>query len=105
MEINSSGMRSRTHYRGGVLAILVPPVLLVLTCLVSEPMHSVSAEQSNQNRTGYVGSRACAKCHPSTYESFSRTDMGRSMSEITPPVIEQMSPAKVFDSKLNRRFE
>ncbi len=55
---------------------------------------------------GYIGSRACAKCHPSIYESFMRTDMGRSMSEITPALLEKIpTSANVFDSKLNRHFE
>ncbi|MFZ0758672.1 MAG: hypothetical protein WAM69_01875 [Candidatus Sulfotelmatobacter sp.] len=55
---------------------------------------------------GYVGSRACSKCHLSIYESFSRTDMGRSMSEITPSLLEKMAvPESIFDPKLNRHFE
>ena len=55
---------------------------------------------------GYVGSRVCAKCHPSIYESFSRTDMGRSMSEVNPALVEKMpTSASIFDSKLNRHFE
>lgn len=29
----------------------------------------------------YVGSRACAECHAGIYESFKKTDMGRSMSQ------------------------
>ena len=60
---------------------------------------------SGQN-AGYVGSRACAKCHPSIYESFSRTDMARSMSEITPALLEKIpTSASIFDPKLNRHFE
>ena len=60
---------------------------------------------SGQN-AGYVGSRACAKCHPSIYESFSRTDMARSMSEITPALLERIpTSASTFDPKLNRHFE
>jgi hypothetical protein len=55
---------------------------------------------------GYVGSRACAKCHPSIYESFSRTDMGHSMSEITPALLDRIpTSASIFDAKLNRHFE
>jgi hypothetical protein len=55
---------------------------------------------------GYVGSNACGKCHPSIYESFSRTDMGRSMSEITPSLLEKVpTSAIIFDSRLDRHFE
>ena|SRR5882762_1007011 len=67
---------------------------------------TASAQQSSNADAGYVGSRVCAKCHPSIYESFLRTDMGRSMSQITPALLEQIpSSASVFDPKLNRHFE
>ena len=66
----------------------------------------VSAAQNSNANDGYVGSRTCAKCHPSVYESFSRTDMGRSMSEVNSSLLEKMpASAKIFDSKLNRHFE
>ena len=65
----------------------------------------LTAPLSGQN-AGYVGYRACAKCHPSIYESFSRTDMARSMSEITPALLEKIpTSASIFDPKLNRHFE
>ena len=83
--------------------------LLVLICLGSQsklPGTSVSADQSSLPHTGYSGSKACAKCHPSIYESFLHTDMGRSMSEITPSLLETIpTSASIFDSKLNRHFE
>src|SRR6266700_7165709 len=54
----------------------------------------------NQNavaNAGYVGSRVCAKCHSSIYESFARTDMGRSMLEITPSLLERVpTSASIF---------
>ena len=66
----------------------------------------VSAAQNSNANDGYVGSRTCAKCHPSVYESFSRTDMGRSMSEVNSSLLEKMpASASIFDSKLNRHFE
>ena len=66
----------------------------------------VSAGQNSNANGGYVGSRTCAKCHPSVYESFSRTDMGRSMSEVNSSLLEKMpASASIFDSKLNRHFE
>jgi len=64
------------------------------------------ADQSSREESGYVGSRVCSKCHPSIYESFSRTDMGRSMSEITPAILERLpTSASIFDSRRNRHFE
>jgi hypothetical protein len=67
---------------------------------------TVPGDQTIVPSAGYVGSRTCAKCHPSIYESFSRTDMGRSMSEITLALLDKMpTSASIFDPKLNRHFE
>jgi hypothetical protein len=64
------------------------------------------AEQNWAASDGYVGSGACAKCHRSIYESFSKTDMGRSMSEITPAVVKNVpSNAQVTAPSLNRHYE
>src|SRR5579859_1002265 len=53
----------------------------------------------------YVGSRVCAECHHSIYKSFSRTDMGRSMSVVSPAVLALLpTSATIFDSKHNRHF-
>ncbi len=82
---------------------------LIFSCLSFKsklPGTTVSADQSSAADTSYVGSRVCSKCHPSIYESFSRTDMGRSMSKITPAILERIpTSASIFDSKLNRHFE
>ena len=53
-----------------------------------------------------MGSRACAKCHPSIYESFSRTDMGRSMSEATGASLARIPhTASITVPGLNRSYE
>ena len=63
-------------------------------------------DHSSGEEPGYVGSKACSKCHPSIYESFSRTDMGRSMSEITPALLGRIpTSANTFDMRLKRHFE
>src|SRR5713101_1902669 len=89
----------------GLLLSITAAVLLV--CLRGKlPGTTVSADQSSLANSGYVGSKVCSKCHPSIYESFLRTDMGRSMSEITPALLERMPiSANIFDPKLNRHFE
>jgi len=83
--------------------------MLLLTCLTFQSNllgTTASAHQSSIADAGYVGSRACAKCHPSVYQSFLRTDMGRSMSEITPGLLEKIpTTASIFDPKLSRHFE
>jgi hypothetical protein len=81
-------------------------VLLTILSSHRTVLGTASAHQSSHADAGYVGSRACAKCHPSIYESFSSTDMGGSMAEITPALLERMpTSASIFDPKLNRHFE
>ena len=94
------------------IAKSVASTIGVLLLLTSAGFQSRSTEettptsQASGPESGYVGSRACSKCHLSVYESFSRTDMGRSMSEITPALLEKIpTAATVFDPKLNRHFE
>jgi hypothetical protein len=82
--------------------------LLFLACVEFQklPGTTASADQNPPVRAGYVGSRVCSQCHPSVYESFVRTDMGRSISAITPLLLDKMPVSdKIFDSKLNRHFE
>jgi hypothetical protein len=82
---------------------------LVLNCLSFYGKllgRTAPADQSSLTNAGYVGSRVCSKCHPSIYESFSRTDMGHSISEITPELLKTIpTSASIFDPKLNRHFE
>jgi hypothetical protein len=84
-------------------------VLMLLTCLgfqSGSPETMASADQNAAADAGYVGSRVCLQCHRSIYESFSRTDMGRSMSEITPALLERIATsASIFDPRLDRHFE
>jgi hypothetical protein len=90
-------------------ASIAAALLLVMTLASFQsklPGTTASADQSSLHDAGYVGSRACSKCHPSIYQSFLRTDMGRSMSEITPSLLGNMpTSASIFNSKLNRHFE
>jgi hypothetical protein len=84
-------------------------VLMLLTSLGFQsglPETMASADQNAAADAGYVGSRICLQCHRSIYESFSRTDMGRSMSEITPALLERIpTSASIFDPSLDRHFE
>jgi hypothetical protein len=82
--------------------------LLLLMCVGFQKLPETTAwgSQAPLIETEYVGSKVCSKCHPSIYESFSRTDMGRSMSGITPQLLEKIpAAASVFDSRVNRHFE
>jgi hypothetical protein len=82
--------------------------LIVLMCFAFQgelPRRVASTPEGSVANNGYVGSRTCAKCHPSIYESFSRTDMGRSMSEVTSSFLAKVpTSASIFASKINRHF-
>jgi hypothetical protein len=114
MEASASVMKSANCAGGKRLQaipsrmVLMAEVLMLLTCFgfQSEVPEAIASADQNSADAGYVGSRACSQCHRSIYESFSRTDMGRSMSEITPALLERIPPsASIFDSTLNRHFE
>jgi Tfp pilus assembly protein PilF len=56
--------------------------------------------------TGYVGSKVCAECHAGISSKYLKTDMGRSMSEITPALLERIpTSSSVANDRLHRRFE
>jgi hypothetical protein len=87
-------------------ASILVELLLLWVSSPKLPRATASANQGSAAKAEYVGSQVCSKCHPSIYESFSRTDMGRSMSEIAPTLLEKIpTSASIFDSKLNRHFE
>ncbi|MGB8593229.1 MAG: hypothetical protein WCD40_17760 [Candidatus Acidiferrales bacterium] len=63
-------------------------------------------EKAAAPTAGYVGSKACSQCHRAIFNNFSRTDMGRSMSEVTPEFLGKIpNSASIFDARLNRHFE
>lgn len=64
-----------------------------------------SAAGRANSTTGYVGSKTCAECHRSIYNAFSRTDMGRSMSLVTPAILGELpNSAEFFVAPQNRHF-
>jgi Doubled CXXCH motif (Paired_CXXCH_1) len=112
MEGNFSTMRVHTALGSKAVRILAGvrvslAALLMLPCLFPIVRGLQTKAYADQGAAaGYVGSQVCGKCHPSIYESFSRTDMGRSMAEITPSLVERLpTSAHIFDPRLNRHFE
>ncbi len=53
-------------------------------------------------RVSYTGSKVCAGCHKSIYESYLRTGMGRSMSKPDTKLLAE--PVHVRNEALNREF-
>jgi hypothetical protein len=93
----------------------ITPVLgvFLLLCLRFHPARSNATTFENTEKDssqagpggGYLGSKACVPCHQKIYNAFSRTDMGRSMSTVTPALLREVpNSASVFDEKLNRHF-
>jgi hypothetical protein len=115
MEGSASAMKASNGIGGRPLRAIanglapIAGALLLLTCWSFQSTllgTTALADQSSFTNADYVGSRACSKCHPSIYESFLRTDMGRSMLEITPALLERIpTSANIFDPKINRHFE
>ena len=62
--------------------------------------------QNVPSNDGYVGSKICAECHRAIYSEFSQTDMGRSMSLVSPRLLQTFpNSGHIFDAKLNRHFD
>jgi hypothetical protein len=101
------GPSNRTGRSWGSTSIaIVLPLLISLSFQSKLSGITPGAEQNSPADGGYVGSKVCAQCHSSIYESFSHTDMGRSMSEVTPALLEKTTAAaSIFDSRLQRHFE
>jgi hypothetical protein len=83
--------------------------LLVLTACFILPLGAAeNAECRNTAPTvAYVGSSACAGCHPKIYRDYTRTAMGRSMKLAMAPdqLASGTDTISVFSEKLNRHFE
>lgn len=61
---------------------------------------------SEERAGGYVGSAACVSCHAGIAKSFAKTAMGRSMTAVSPSVIEKMKlPDSLDNSGMDRHFE
>jgi len=55
---------------------------------------------------GFVGSQSCLPCHQNIYDKFSKTNMGRSMTRVTPGLLANLvTSATVHDEKLDQHFE
>jgi len=107
---------SGSKMAGGVGSFQFPAwlagLMLVLIFAPGVPTWVNKVEGSSRSASvvgGYVGSPACAQCHSEIYDSYSRTDMGRSMSSVStvnPALRGKISTsATVFDQRLNRHFE
>ena len=98
-----------------VAAVLSAITLLgaVLAFLPFEPVGPARARgaqatspRGNDSSNDYVGSKFCVECHRAIYNVFYETDMGRSMSPVSPALLEKIpNSTHIVDAKLNHHFE
>jgi len=81
-------------------------ILLLAGSMLLLPANAgqVKSGSADSSGDGYIGSQACSQCHADVYRRFSQTSMGRSMSPVTPAVVEK-TPSFYTNEKLDRRFE
>ena len=88
------------------MGIVVPVIALFFFLQIGAARARQAAPTNNAANNEYVGSQVCAECHRAIYSVFSETDMGRSMSTVSPELLGRFpKSAQVLDTKLNRRFE
>lgn len=108
------GWSGRYHRAvGGVLLWRVASALLLLLIAVlpglagfGQPVPNRAATATEKSDSQYVGSAACAPCHSEIYRKFQQTDMGRSMSPVTPEFLKDIHASGIYvNPQLKRRFE
>jgi hypothetical protein len=86
--------------------LLLSTVMLPGLVGFGQPAKNRAAAPAGEPNQEYVGSAACAPCHSEVYRQFQQTDMGRSMSPVTPAFLKYIhSPAVYVNPPLKRRFE
>ncbi len=77
-------------------------------CIEAESTHEntwLCAGVPADSGDGYVGSQACAQCHLDIYQTFTQTRMGRSLTRVTPAVVQGMKlPGSFYSPTLDRHY-
>jgi hypothetical protein len=100
-------MKPLPGWSGKASAVL----LLVAGWTFGMPAQSSKAGQSrkptaHRKPPTYVGSEICGQCHNDIAETYSKTDMGRSVYAVNSASLDGISTAaSVFDQRSNRHFE
>jgi tetratricopeptide (TPR) repeat protein len=92
---------------------ILPHICSCLALLVVLSPFSSTAGRATEKKAasapgtdGYLGSDACGQCHAQIFRQFSKTSMGRSMSLVTPELLQQIpTSVSLYDEKLDRHFE
>jgi hypothetical protein len=97
-----------TQARPSAAALMMAGVFAVTQGLVADQGTAGSPVSSNTSPPmGYVGSAACARCHPDIYDRFLRTDMGQSLSEANTSahLAKVKSRTSVYDKERGSYFD
>jgi Tetratricopeptide repeat len=87
-----------------VVALMVGPILGPAPAGSQSKRNAAALTDSAGD--GYIGSSACAQCHAEIFKRYSQTSMGRSMSVITPELLQTIPvKASIYDEKIDRHFE
>ncbi len=103
--------RSTRLQRGGLLAIAGLVFYVGLASRQIQGMAKAGSPGSLHQATktvqdGFVGSRSCSPCHQNIYDKFAKTNMGRSMTRVTPGLLANLVTAgSLYDEKLDQHFE
>jgi hypothetical protein len=100
--------RDRSHSVGRRIALSMLAAMLACPLMVQPVQRGkVRASRSNgEGHDGYTGSQVCGECHADIYRTYMQTAMGRSMSTLTPAIMEKLHlPASFDDPKLRRHYE
>lgn len=106
----------RQHRRRFLLAlVLLAAALPLLISLSRGAAGTVPEAQAAAGPTppskaelpaGYIGSKACARCHSQIYESYMKTDMARSVSVVSPELLKTFHlPATYYNPHSGRHYE
>lgn len=72
----------------------------------AQPGATIRATRAASGNDEYVGSQVCGECHTKIYQTYKQTDMGRSMSSVTPSLLQGLHvPATYYDQRLNRHYD
>jgi len=102
--------RSARLQRGALLAVAGFVFYLGLSSWRIQGMAQVRSAEGPQRATrteqdGFVGSGRCLPCHQNIYDKFSKTNMGRSMTRVTPGLLANLvTSATVHDEKLDQHL-
>jgi hypothetical protein len=105
--------RARRLHQGALLAVAGFVFYLGLASWQLQGIAMVRSEVTTRlhNPTksaqdGFVGSRNCVPCHQNIYDKFAKTNMGRSMTRVTPELLANLvTSGSSYDEKLDQHFE